>query len=56
MDNPRNSVAWLARKLGEYGCSLKAGELVMTGSLVRQFPLAPGDRARASFSGIGSLK
>jgi len=56
LDNPRNSGDWLARKLGEYGCSLKAGELVMTGSLVRQFPLAPGDRARASFSGIGTVE
>jgi 2-keto-4-pentenoate hydratase len=56
LDHPLNSVVWLARKLGEYGRSLRAGELVMTGSLVRQFPLAPGDRARASFSGIGIVE
>jgi 2-keto-4-pentenoate hydratase len=56
LDHPLNSVAWLARKLGEYGRSLRAGELVMTGSLVRQFPLSAGDRARASFSGIGAVE
>jgi 2-keto-4-pentenoate hydratase len=56
LDNPLNSVAWLARKLGEYGRSLHAGEVVMTGSLVRQFPLASGDHARASFSGIGAVE
>ena len=56
LDHPLNSIVWLARKLGEYGRSLQAGELVMTGSLVRQFPLAPGDRARASFSGIGAVE
>ena len=56
LEHPLNSVAWLARKLGDYGRSLRAGELVMTGSLVRQFPLAPGDRARASFSGIGAVE
>ncbi|MBV8088145.1 MAG: fumarylacetoacetate hydrolase family protein, partial [Alphaproteobacteria bacterium] len=56
LDHPLNSVAWLARKLGEYGRSLRAGELVMTGSLVRQFPLAPGDCARADFSGIGAVE
>jgi 2-keto-4-pentenoate hydratase len=56
LDHPLNSVAWLAHKLSEYGHSLRAGEVVMTGSLVRQFPLAPGDRARASFSGIGSVE
>jgi 2-keto-4-pentenoate hydratase len=56
LDHPLNSVAWLARKLGEYGRSLLPGEVVMTGSLVRQFPLAPGDRAWASFSGIGTVE
>jgi len=56
LDHPLNSVGWLARKLGEYGRSLRAGEVVMTGSLVRQFPLAPGDRAWASFSGIGTVE
>ena len=56
LDHPLNSVAWLARKLGECGRSLRAGEVVMTGSLVRQFPLAPGDRAWASFSEIGTVE
>jgi len=56
LDHPLNSVVWLARKLGEYGRSLRAGEVVMTGSLVRQFPLAPGDYARASFSSIGTVE
>lgn len=56
LDHPLNSVAWLSRKLGEYGRSLRAGEVVMTGSLVRQFPLAPGDRAWASFSGLGTVE
>ncbi len=56
LDDPLNSVVWLARKLGEYGRSLRAGEVVMTGSLVRQFSLAPGDRAWANFSGIGTVE
>jgi 2-keto-4-pentenoate hydratase len=56
LDHPLNSVAWLARKLGEYGRSLRAGEVVMTGSLVRQFPLALGDRVWASFSGVGTVE
>ena len=56
LDHPLNSIAWLARKLGQYGRSLRAGELIMTGSLVRQFPLAPGDRALASFTGIGTVE
>jgi 2-keto-4-pentenoate hydratase len=56
LDNPLNSVLWLARKLGEYGRALRPKEIVMTGSFVRQFPLAPGDVAVAEFSGIGRVE
>jgi 2-keto-4-pentenoate hydratase len=55
LGNPLESVAWLAGKLGAYGRRLRAGDVVMTGSFVRQFPLAPGDEARAVFSGIGEV-
>ena len=56
LGNPLQSVAWLAGKLGAYGRKLRAGDIVMTGSFVRQFPLAPGDRARAVFSGLGEVE
>jgi 2-keto-4-pentenoate hydratase len=56
LDNPLNSIQWLAQKLGEYGRSLRAGDIVMTGSFVRQFPLHPGDAASAEFSGIGRVE
>jgi 2-keto-4-pentenoate hydratase len=56
LDNPLNSIKWLAQKLGEYGRSLRPGDIVMTGSFVRQFPLHPGDAAIAEFSGIGCVE
>ncbi|HUI17897.1 MAG TPA: fumarylacetoacetate hydrolase family protein [Alphaproteobacteria bacterium] len=56
LGNPLNSLAWLARKLHEFGRGLKAGELVMTGSFTRQFPLAKGDRIRACFSRLGAVE
>ena len=56
LDNPLNSVLWLARKLAEYGRCLRPKDIVMTGSFVRQFPLAPGDVAVAEFSGIGRVE
>jgi len=56
LGDPLNSVAWLAQKLAEFGRSLREGELVMTGSFTRQFPLAPGDRVRAEFSGLGAVE
>jgi 2-keto-4-pentenoate hydratase len=54
--DPLHSVAWLARKLGEYGLALRAGDLIMTGSFTRQFPLAPGDRVEAVFDGLGAVE
>jgi 2-keto-4-pentenoate hydratase len=54
--DPLNSVVWLARKLGEFGLALRAGDVIMTGSLTPQFPLAPGDRARAEFAGLGAVE
>jgi 2-keto-4-pentenoate hydratase len=55
LGNPLNSVVWLAAKLGEFGRSLKAGEIIMSGSFTRQFPIHPGDTIRAEFSGVGGV-
>jgi 2-keto-4-pentenoate hydratase len=56
LGNPLNSVTWLAGKLGQYGQRLRPGDVVMTGSFVRQFPLLPGDTAMADFSGVGRVE
>jgi 2-keto-4-pentenoate hydratase len=56
LGNPLNSIKWLAGKLGEYERGLRPGDIVMTGSFVRQFPLRPGDAAIAEFSGIGRVE
>ena len=56
LSNPLNSVVWLAGKLGAYGRSLKAGEIIMTGSFTRQFPIRPGDVIRTEFSGVGVVE
>jgi 2-keto-4-pentenoate hydratase len=55
LGNPLNSAVWLARKLTEFGRGIRPGDVVMTGSFVRQFPLGPGDHAEAEFSGIGRV-
>jgi 2-keto-4-pentenoate hydratase len=55
LGNPLNSIMWLAAKLGAYGRSLKAGEIVMTGSFTRQFPIAPGDTIETVFSSLGAV-
>jgi 2-keto-4-pentenoate hydratase len=56
LGHPLRSVAWLAGKLAAYGRRLQAGDHVMTGSFTRQFPIAPGDRVRTEFEGVGAVE
>lgn len=56
LGNPLNSIVWLSGKLGAYGRSLKAGEIIMTGSFTRQFPFAAGDTIETTFSGLGAVR
>ncbi len=56
LGNPLHSVVWLAKKLAEHGRHIRKGDIIMTGSFTRQFPIAPGDRIQVSFSGIGDVE
>jgi 2-keto-4-pentenoate hydratase len=56
LGNPLNSVAWLARKLPEFGRGIRAGDLIMSGSFTRQFAIEAGDRVHADFAGIGDVR
>ena len=56
LGNPLNSVVWLARKLKEFGRGIEAGEIIMSGSFTRQFPIAPGDRVEVDFVGVGEVR
>jgi 2-keto-4-pentenoate hydratase len=55
LGNPLNSLAWLANALGGQGGSLRAGDIVMTGSISKVFRPKAGDSARASFTRLGSV-
>jgi 2-oxopent-4-enoate/cis-2-oxohex-4-enoate hydratase len=54
LGNPVSAVTWLANQLGSFGITLKAGEVILSGSLSIMFPIAPGDTVRMSLGGIGS--
>ena len=49
LGNPAESVAWLANKLSEYDIILKAGEVVISGSLTKAVPVQAGVHVRATF-------
>ncbi len=54
LGSPVNCVAWLANTLGKFGIGLKAGEVILSGSLVPLEPVVPGDFMRVDIGGIGS--
>ena len=54
LDSPLNCVSWLANTLSEFGISLNAGDLVLSGSLVPLEPVVAGDEMRLEVDGIGT--
>jgi 2-oxopent-4-enoate/cis-2-oxohex-4-enoate hydratase len=54
MGSPAVAVAWLANTLGHLGVSLKAGEVILSGSLGPMIPVKAGDNLRVSIGGVGS--
>lgn len=53
LGSPLNCVAWLANTLGRLGVSLKAGEVILSGSLVPLVPVTPGDCIQVTVGGLG---
>jgi len=55
MGNPLNSLAWVANHLGGRGLGLKAGDIVMTGSVSKLLRPQAGDTVRATYTRLGSV-
>lgn len=55
LGSPLNCVAWLANAFGERGITLKAGDIILSGSLVPLEPVVPGDSMSMTVEGIGSV-
>ena len=53
--DPAGAVAWLANKLAENHQRLKAGEIVLPGSMTPIYPAGAGDRVAAEFEALGSV-
>lgn len=53
--SPLQSVAWLANTFGRLNMPLRAGEVILSGSLVPLEPIVVGDRMSMSIDSIGSL-
>ncbi|WP_405488347.1 2-keto-4-pentenoate hydratase [Nocardia sp. NBC_00511] len=55
LGDPTIAVAWLARKVAQFGVRLKAGDIVLPGSCTRAIDARPGDEFIAEFAGLGSV-
>ncbi|WP_041089960.1 2-keto-4-pentenoate hydratase [Jeotgalibacillus soli] len=55
LGHPANCVAWLANKLSEYGITLNAGEVILSGALSAAVNAEPGDYFQAKFAHLGEV-
>ena len=57
LEDPINSIAWLANSLGRYGKGLKAGMIVTTGAcaVIQPGAYSEGDTVVAAFEGLGEV-
>ena len=56
LGSPLKAVAWLANTLGGRGIPFKAGEIILSGSLVPLEPVTAGDKMHVSIEGIGDCE
>jgi 2-oxopent-4-enoate/cis-2-oxohex-4-enoate hydratase len=54
LGHPANAVAWLANTLGRHGFGLRAGEVILSGSLATMVPVNVGDSLQVRLGGIGT--
>ena len=56
LGHPHNALAWLANHLAEQGKGLHAGQIVLTGSLVKTIWITAGDRVVMELQGLGQVQ
>jgi len=56
LGHPVNAVVWLANAVAERGAPLRAGEVILSGSLGPLVPVERGRAYEASFGGLGTVR
>ncbi|MBL8699474.1 MAG: hydratase [Alphaproteobacteria bacterium] len=56
LDDPRVALTWLANELSGVGVTLRAGQVVTTGTCAVPLPILPGDAVRADFGVVGTVE
>ncbi len=56
LGDPRVALTWAANELSALGISLKAGQVVTTGTSTMPLPVGPGDEVVADFGNLGRVR
>jgi len=56
LNDPKIAVAWLANKLWNYGVTLQAGEIVLSGAFSAAPPAVKGEKFKAVFTDFGTVE
>ena len=55
LNDPVESVVWLARRMAQYGQSIEPGQIILSGSFIRPVECPPGAQIHADFGAFGSV-
>lgn len=55
LNDPVESVVWLARRMGTYGQKIEAGQVILSGSFIRPIECPPGCEIKADFGPFGAV-
>jgi len=55
LNDPVESVVWLARRMAQYGQSIDAGHIILSGSFIRPVECPSGSEIYADFGSFGSV-
>ena len=56
LNDPVESVVWLARRMAHYGQSIAPGHIILSGSFIRPVECPPGAHIHADFGGFGTVE
>jgi 2-oxo-hept-3-ene-1,7-dioate hydratase len=55
LNDPVESVVWLARRMAGYGQTIEAGQVILSGSFIRPVECLPGTKIHADFGTFGAV-
>jgi len=55
LNNPVESVVWLARRMAQYGQSIQPGQIILSGSFIRPVECPSGTHITADFGSFGHV-